>query len=651
MRASKFAVLCVLLFCASLAAAAPRRLLKLTLSYERGRVSLVAATQLDAKVPVEDGGATSFSYDLADAAGAVLATGHFPDPTLFWAEDYAPDGTITGRLIRLEKTSFCLVVPYLAEAAQLVLRDSAGRRVGAIGLTANDLARAAAARKPMPQVWTTKTLVKNGDSSQRLDIVFLGDGYRASELPTFDTHVRESIEYLLSKSPYDRYSKCFNFYQVNVISNESGADDPGSGVTRDTALDSSYRWDGVTERLLYADAAKVFEAASLVPQYDLAVVIVNDTKYGGGGGQFVCFAGGNSAAYDIQYHELGHTLAGLWDEYADTKATYTGEEPSGVNVSTYPSKTMIAKQAKWYYWIGIQGVSTFEGAANFLYGLYRPAENCEMRALNQTYCPVCRERTVQQFYGYVDPIDGFAPASDQTITTDGCQLFSLTLPGIDTLDTTWYVDGKVQTGATGATFRASGGTLGVGQHTVKAVVTDGTGYVRRDPAGALTATQEWTLRVEQGGRTQSLSGKFQLGGSGVNGATAELARDDCYHQVASSAGDGSFAFAGLTEGNYELSVSYKLNKAQNKKARKPGLDGYLEWNGQAVAGARVTLSAQKKAGTGRSECEPIAPHSYAKSDTYTATTGADGRFQLPRVRKSGSYRIAIRASVAVPRAE
>ena len=91
-------------------------------------------------------------------------------------------------------------------------------------------------------------------------------------------------------------------------------------------LDASYRYDGVTQRLLYIDGEKAAPAllAGLEGAFtpDIKFVTVNASQYGGGGGAYSVYAGGNSRATEIALLELGHSFAGLADEYAGAAPRY-----------------------------------------------------------------------------------------------------------------------------------------------------------------------------------------------------------------------------------------------------------------------------------------------------------------------------------------
>ncbi len=82
-----------------------------------------------------------------------------------------------------------------------------------------------------------RTIVNSGAASNRIDIIFLGDGYTAGEIAsTYTSHAQSLVNYLFNDSilsqPFGRYEKFFNVHLVDVISAQSGADDPASGKVR-----------------------------------------------------------------------------------------------------------------------------------------------------------------------------------------------------------------------------------------------------------------------------------------------------------------------------------------------------------------------------------------------------------------------------------
>ena len=345
------------------------------------------------------------------------------------------------------------------------------------------------------------TIVDNGPSSNRVDIVFLGDGYTAAEIDTaYPTHINAMLAHFFdgTQDPFPRYESFFNVHRVDVVSEESGADDPTNGIYRDTALDASYLWDGVTDRLLYVSHSKASSALNTALDgagfsAEMRLVAVNHTKYGGGGGYWAVYAGGNGSATEVALHELGHSFSSLADEYGSS-GTYTGGEPSQANVTTSPTGD------KWSDWIGytdpdhpaMSPVGAYEGAYYKQYGIYRPTETSKMRALNQPFNAPSREKIIQDIYDLVDPLDAWL---------DNGGLIQAEQPAlwVDTIDPAvieveWSVDGELVPGASGEAFALTDYGYGAGTYEVTAHAFDATEWVRT----GLDALQEsivWDVEV------------------------------------------------------------------------------------------------------------------------------------------------------------
>ncbi len=111
--------------------------------------------------------------------------------------------------------------------------------------------------------------------------------------------------------PFPRYEQFFNVYKIDAVSSQSGADIPSQGIYVDTALDATYEANNI-DRLLTINPWKASrirnqELADSGITPDMQLVTVNGTKYGGSGGRWATFAGGNSNAKEIALHELGHS--------------------------------------------------------------------------------------------------------------------------------------------------------------------------------------------------------------------------------------------------------------------------------------------------------------------------------------------------------
>ena len=160
-----------------------------------------------------------------------------------------------------------------------------------------DEADARRAALSMPRgTWSYTSLMDNGPVDNRVDLVFVGDGYTAADLATYEAHINTVTTTLFNEHPFDVYAPYFNVHRVDVISNESGVDEPGSGIYRDTALDMSV---SATSRGISISLSKARAAAASAPDEDQILASANTTSYGGSGyysGDLGTFPGGNSIA-------------------------------------------------------------------------------------------------------------------------------------------------------------------------------------------------------------------------------------------------------------------------------------------------------------------------------------------------------------------
>ena len=268
---------------------------------------------------------------------------------------------------------------------------------------------------------TTK-IVDNGPAAQRFNLLILSEGYRSTEMAQFASDAQQFANTLFTTSPYDRIRTAINVYRVDVTSTESGAADPaacgGTGTSPRTYFDGSFCNNGI-RRLLEVNNTTVLSVASAqVPQWHMALVIVNSSVYGGSGGAVATFSKA-PGAMEIALHEMGHTAFGFADEYEYYAGCgvdvghdhHPGTEPSQPNVTINSNRDTI----KWRSLIlattpvpttnnadcsqcdpqptpvAMGTVGAFEGADYYHCGSYRPEFNCRMRALNNPFCAVCQQ--------------------------------------------------------------------------------------------------------------------------------------------------------------------------------------------------------------------------------------------------------------------
>ena len=351
--------------------------------------------------------------------------------------------------------------------------------------------------------WAVTTIIDNGDPANRIDLIFLGDGYTQAELGIYAAHVENVVWGLFSDAPLASYSSYFNVHRIDVVSNESGVDEPDQGIFRDTALDMRFGCGEVT-RLLCIDTAKVDAASVLAPDVDLTIALANSSRYGGAAYTWrglATVAADNAFATEIALHELGHAFAGLGDEYFFLDdATFTGPEPPNPNISIYESGIQLAQQAKWFRWLDMPIVGSFEGASLHQFGIYRPVDNSKMRSLGAPFGPVNVEQFILSIYSLLSPMDRATPPSEYALPAGNMFYVTPLQPADRSLSIQWSLDGLHVSGGTGLTFLADFASLEPGIHEVSVSVLDDTPSVRDEAARGtlMTATRQWQIRVVAG---------------------------------------------------------------------------------------------------------------------------------------------------------
>ena len=344
------------------------------------------------------------------------------------------------------------------------------------------------------QAPTVQTVYSSGPTQSRYDIVILGDGYQIQEQATFNQNVQTLLTALFQKQPYATFANYYNVHTVFRASVDSGADQPDvtPPIYKNTVYDATYNTGGTARCLYIQNTSQALADAALAPANEGRVlVLVNDSRYGGCASTFSVSYNGTSMT-EVQIHEMGHSLGGLADEYDYPYQTYTGGEPSSPNITISPTGQ------KWSHWHGTEGVSAFQGAGYYLYGLYRPKNNCLMRSLGVILCPVCREQISLRTNAVVDTIATFSPnTTNVAVSTPNQQVFSIThfVPAANSPVISWEVDGVPVPGANGLAYLLDSSTMSLGPHTVSVHVQDQTTQVRSDPGHLMRETQTWQVSI------------------------------------------------------------------------------------------------------------------------------------------------------------
>ena len=412
------------------------------------------ATLVDAVLLQSDAPSTEGPVQVRDAEGNVLATAGW-DHALHRSVVY-PDGG--GDAVTLTSGAVRIRVPWPDGATQVTLGDVA---------------------LPPRTAPPAEALQLSGDSTDRLDMVFLGDGYTVEQQDDYAADVDTIVNYLLSIDPYGAYTGLFNIWRIDTVSNESGAShyEQGQNLERDTAYGCFYGCGGI-DRLLCCDDSKVMGAVNQeVPQADGVLVLVNDPTYGGAGGFNYATSYNGDVGTLVAAHEIGHSLVGLWDEYSYGYATSVGDGP---NCAADPD------DPPWPQWLDEPGVGAFSTCSYTNY--HRPTDaDCMMNTLQDDYCPVCREQAVLAIYAAVPDLILNVTQEGDTLSLPVDLEVEAIGPDSGELDVVWSVDGvEVASGAAATVPCVAGETLTV-------TVRDPTPWVRLDEDDLLQAQRSWPL--------------------------------------------------------------------------------------------------------------------------------------------------------------
>ena len=270
----------------------------------------------------------------------------------------------------------------------------------------------------------TQVISLGGSPQTALDVVFIGDGFSVDSLHVFEDSVDAAIKAIRAMEPYSDYPCAFNFYRVNVISEDNGVDRPYTGDCNSSALNFQFGDPPdpsvpdneeciAHDQLLitYTRELCYYAAEAATDDWDFIVVLVNDEGYGGGAWEDSAVSSiGRSKFHQLITHEIAHTgeLGRLADEYGGGGPYPSDEDPVGrPNVT----KDTQLNRIKWRNRITVPSsaiptpdsylggmsphevlrvVGLFEGGDGYDTGVYHPQYWCHMHYLSSEFCKVCR---------------------------------------------------------------------------------------------------------------------------------------------------------------------------------------------------------------------------------------------------------------------
>ncbi|MCX5754245.1 MAG: M64 family metallo-endopeptidase [Candidatus Krumholzibacteria bacterium] len=251
-----------------------------------------------------------------------------------------------------------------------------------------------------------RQLFDGGPSSNKVDVVVLGDGYDQNEMHKLRGDAERLLGALFDTEPFKSRKRDFNVRLIETASSESGVDEPREGKYRNSMFGLSFNTFDISRYMLTFSTKVLQDIVGNVP-CDAVILIANTKRYGGGGIYNLYSAGCSNNEFDayVFIHEFAHAFAGLGDEYYSSQVAYNDLYPKGME-PWEPNITALLDTAKVKWGDLIPegtpvptpddsshagAVGAFEGAGYSAKGLYRPCRDCIMFSKRTVpFCPVCR---------------------------------------------------------------------------------------------------------------------------------------------------------------------------------------------------------------------------------------------------------------------
>ena len=320
----------------------------------------------------------------------------------------------------------------------------------------------------LAQTFEVDTISMTGDIEDRINMVFLSDGYQEHELDKFIADVNWMMNAIFDREPYPAYRNYFNVFAIKVPSEVSGAaDDPSSLINN--YFGSTFNWANIWRLVVPAHSGKVQSVLrENFPEYDQVMMLVNDNRYGGSGG-WISTNTTHTDGPEICIHEMGHSFASLGDEYW-AGAQYAREK---VNMTQESNP----EEVKWARWIGYRSTGVYAHSESPSW--YRPHQNCQMRYLKRQFCPVCQEAINSKILNLTSPIKSYFPEEDEFTNTEPVMQFKLDLlkPDPNTLKIVWSLNSDSIQGNVDSLYIPASELL-PGMNRVSVSILDTTKYIR-----------------------------------------------------------------------------------------------------------------------------------------------------------------------------
>jgi len=249
------------------------------------------------------------------------------------------------------------------------------------------------------------------DNPKALHLVFMPEGFLASEMTLFHKQVDIVAKLFEQTRPYSNLLRALKIARIEIPSEVNNI---GNSAGR-TFFKARFTSEGIT-RVIEIDQTIASETISnyFRSQSARGLVVANTTTYGGSGGAAAVFSCEPRWSPHIAIHELGHSHFGLADEYSEAGQAAT-KDPVEPNVCADFTRARL----KWANLVSADTplptwsagdpdpsdarIGAYEGGKYQVNGIWRPAFNCKMRHVETPeFCAVCQDiitRTLQVYLG------------------------------------------------------------------------------------------------------------------------------------------------------------------------------------------------------------------------------------------------------------
>lgn len=246
------------------------------------------------------------------------------------------------------------------------------------------------------------------------DLVIVPEGYTIHDSAKLREDVMRCKNAIMECTPFKESAAKINIRAMVSYSEESGISQETKGKEVKTILGSAF-YSLDLERYLMLDHVWQLHNVCANAPYDNIIILCNTKKYGGGGiYNWYATVSDNKHFNYVSVHELGHSIAGLADEYYTSEVTVQDFYPKGSEPKEPNITSLVNFDSKWKAMLtpntliptpvtdenkDVLGV--YEGAGYCAEGLYRPWISCTMKDIvYNKFCPVCQKALIEMFDFY-----------------------------------------------------------------------------------------------------------------------------------------------------------------------------------------------------------------------------------------------------------